>query len=178
MKMVLFFVVIVAGICECSLVEKKSCTFTLKYIVHVINDLPANSSIPLTIHCASGDDDLGYHFLKRGDDFHWEFCDDFFSRTLFFCHWWWGVNSKVFNVFDTDIKLQCNYEKCFWVARRDGIYFGGEHDATTGLVKKLVWDATEWYLSFYIVDFNYLNYLQNVIPNTSNSCQIVSSSFR
>lgn len=142
MKMVLFFVVMVAGICECSLVEKRSCTFTLKFTVHVINDLPANSSIPLTIHCASGDDDLGYHFLNRHDDFHWDFCDNFFSRTLFFCHMWWGVNSKAFDVFNTDIKLQCNYEICSWVARRDGLYFGGGRDPTKDLVKKFVWDAT------------------------------------
>ncbi|GFQ07893.1 hypothetical protein PHJA_002933300, partial [Phtheirospermum japonicum] len=40
--------------------------------VFVVSDLPRDSP-PLYVHCASGDDELGYHTLKLGQDFHFEF---------------------------------------------------------------------------------------------------------
>ncbi|KAL8468730.1 hypothetical protein ACS0TY_031796 [Phlomoides rotata] len=97
--------------------------FSHRYTVHVINDLPSNSK--LRIHCASGDDDLGYHTLPVGYDFDWSFCDILWT-TLFFCHLWWDSNSKerAFDVFNLRLAAGLCLEtfKCFWSARGDGIY--------------------------------------------------------
>ncbi|KAG9148501.1 hypothetical protein Leryth_023614 [Lithospermum erythrorhizon] len=54
--------------------------------VHVINRLPPNSGTS-RVHCASGDDELGYRYLKVNEDFNWSF-----GKTLFFCHFWWKKN--------------------------------------------------------------------------------------
>ncbi|PHU05748.1 hypothetical protein BC332_26570 [Capsicum chinense] len=63
--------------------------------VHVLNQLPENSP-QLELHCASGDDDLGYNYPKVGSDFNWRF--DAWARTLFFCHFWWGDKDKAFDL--------------------------------------------------------------------------------
>lgn len=63
----------------------KKCIFTTKFQVHVINKLPSDSP-QLRIHCASGDNDLGYHCPAINEDFNWSFCEAFFDNTLFFCH--------------------------------------------------------------------------------------------
>ncbi|GFP88805.1 hypothetical protein PHJA_001024200 [Phtheirospermum japonicum] len=50
-----------------------------------------------TIHCASGDYELGFHTLSVNEQFHWKFC--VFSHTLLFCHLWWDHKQKAFDVF-------------------------------------------------------------------------------
>ncbi|KAL8468727.1 hypothetical protein ACS0TY_031793 [Phlomoides rotata] len=103
--------------------------FSRSYTVHVINDLPSNSK--LRIHCASGDDDLGYHTLPVGYDYDWSFCDIPWT-TLFCCHLWWDSNSKerTFNAFNALIRANLCFEsrECFWSARDGGIYSSGYPD--------------------------------------------------
>ncbi|KAL8461174.1 hypothetical protein ACS0TY_032596 [Phlomoides rotata] len=109
--------------------QKKICWFSRKFVVHVINNLPSNSE--MRIHCASGDDDLGYHTLPVGDDFNWSFCEIPYT-TLFFCHFWWDSDSKerAFEVYDSHIRANLCLEsgECFWSARDDGIYTSGYPD--------------------------------------------------
>ncbi|PIN24457.1 hypothetical protein CDL12_02808 [Handroanthus impetiginosus] len=105
--------------------EKKKCRWTEKYEVHVVNSLPQNSAM-LRLHCASGNDDLGYHDLSVNQDFQWSFCTRFFGTTLFFCHLWWGSKNKEFEVFNTDWQERCGNDICDWAAKSDGIYFNGE----------------------------------------------------
>lgn len=146
---VLVFIFIVVGISHTTLaLEKKKCFITKYYEVHVINDLPSNtrapnSSLPLRLHCASGDDDLGYHNLPTHGDYHWGFCDNYWETTLFFCHLWWGNTiQRAFDVFNFDTKQYCNLT-CNWIAKHDAIYFSGHRDPRQGLVKKYYWEATE-----------------------------------
>ncbi|CAN4090972.1 unnamed protein product [Withania somnifera] len=98
-----------------------------KYRVHVINKLPPNTP-QLQIHCASKDDDLGYHYVAIDEDFNWLFCESFFYRTLYFCHFWWGSKDKSFSVFD-DPKSCIHHgptlnelKYCKWEVREDGFY--------------------------------------------------------
>lgn len=149
-KLVLIFVLIAIGISEAVAPEKRRCVITTNYEVHVFNELQAhtkygpNSSLPLRVHCASGDDDIGYHTLPTHGDLHWGFCDNYWETTLFFCHLWWGNTvQKAFDVFNFDIKQDCN-TTCNWVARHEGIYFTGAYfDHTKNLTLKHYWDATE-----------------------------------
>ncbi|KAL1539747.1 hypothetical protein AAHA92_24194 [Salvia divinorum] len=102
-----------------------------------------NSSLPLRVHCASGDDDIGFHTLYTHNDLHWSFCTNFGDTTLFFCHLWWGNTvEKAFDVFSSSIDKFCD-GTCNWVARHDGIYFSGNRDPMVGLIRKHYWEATQ-----------------------------------
>ncbi|KAK2985182.1 hypothetical protein RJ640_010471 [Escallonia rubra] len=72
------------------------------YELHVISRIP-QSYPPLTIRCQSKDDDLGYHTLYAGDDFHWHFRSNAIGTTLYFCHFWWDSKQKVFDVFNMKV---------------------------------------------------------------------------
>ncbi|XP_051116092.1 self-incompatibility protein S1-like [Andrographis paniculata] len=113
----------------------RSCTFSGKYQVHVVNNLPPNSV--MLVHCASGDNDLGYHNLTVNQDFRFSFCQA--DRTLFFCRLTWGAKSKGFEVYNTQWKDQiCTSQQCYWAAKSDGIYFSGTYPPYN-LVKKYSW---------------------------------------
>ncbi|KAK6790178.1 hypothetical protein RDI58_013978 [Solanum bulbocastanum] len=96
--------------------------------VHVVDALP-NNDIPLTFHCASKDDDLGYHHPKVGDDFHFHFYPKLFGHTLFFCHFWWGKKDAAFDVYTYELGINCSWgqsaiEYCYWKVQEDGFYMG------------------------------------------------------
>ncbi|OIT28050.1 hypothetical protein A4A49_59712, partial [Nicotiana attenuata] len=105
----------------------KKCIFSKKFEVHVINKLPSDSP-QLQIHCASKNNDLGDNNVAIDEDFNWSFCESFLDRTLFFCHFWWGSQNKVFNVFDDPyycVKHGANINVlnyCKWEVRPDGFY--------------------------------------------------------
>ncbi|KAL7209784.1 hypothetical protein ACSBR1_031363 [Camellia fascicularis] len=40
-----------------------------RHRVHIISAVP-DKPIPLLIHCQSTDDDLGFYFVRNGEDFH------------------------------------------------------------------------------------------------------------
>lgn len=106
------------------------------YVIHVVNNLPPKSA-PLTVHCASGDNDLGTHTLSVNQAFTWGFCESFVSQTLFFCHLWWGSKDIAFNVFTPELSKRCD-EHCYWAAKSDGIYFSGSYPPGK-LEKKYDW---------------------------------------
>ncbi|GFP88803.1 hypothetical protein PHJA_001024000 [Phtheirospermum japonicum] len=85
--------------------------------VHVFNSLPSNST--MRVHCASGDDDLGYHTLSVNQQFQWKFCET--PRTLFFCHLWWGKKQCAFDAFVGDL-VQVPKSNHYWYARSDAIH--------------------------------------------------------
>ncbi|KAK4717062.1 hypothetical protein R3W88_015400 [Solanum pinnatisectum] len=96
--------------------------------VHIVDALP-NNDIPLTFHCASKDDDLGYHHPKVGDDFHFQFIPRiWFGHTLFFCHFWWGNKQANFDVYNHHLDVYCSWNvntiSCFWKVQGDGFYMG------------------------------------------------------
>ena len=54
-----------------------------RYFVHVINGLSNHSC---NVHCQSMDDDLGnHHLVNHGDDFPWNFEENFWGTILFLC---------------------------------------------------------------------------------------------
>ena len=155
MKMVIFSICIIFSISHASFLgmEKRrrlrSCSVTNNfYEVHIINDLPSNtgapnSSLPLHLHCASDDDDLGYHYLLTQRDFHWSFCMNIWGTTRFICELWWDITiAKSFVAFNFDIGLECN-TTCNWIAKHDGLYFTGNQDPAQGLVKRYYWSEFE-----------------------------------
>ncbi|KAL0403525.1 UNVERIFIED_CONTAM: hypothetical protein Sradi_1993300 [Sesamum radiatum] len=106
-----------------NLFQALSCRIVRGYTIHVVNKLPPNSN--LSLRCASGDDDLGFHTIPVNDDFHWHFCDSWTGVTLFFCHLYWGSKHVAFDVFRSKWSDRCGLD-CYWEARSDGIYFSGK----------------------------------------------------
>lgn len=91
-----------------------------KVHIHIVNGLPANSPT-LTIHCASGDDDLGYHDLPIYGDFNFSFRENIWGRTLYFCHFWCGSKDKSFVVFfDSDGSTPSG--PFYYLVKDDGFY--------------------------------------------------------
>ncbi|CAA0839958.1 Plant self-incompatibility protein S1 family [Striga hermonthica] len=107
------------------------------YRVYVINNFSYDTN-ELMIHCKSGDDDLGYHFLSQYGSWHWKFRVDLFGSTLFFCRVQWGELETSFTVFDTDyISSKCEgTSTCFWSLREDGIYFSCDD---LNYVQRYIW---------------------------------------
>ncbi|CAN4095886.1 unnamed protein product [Withania somnifera] len=107
--------------------------------VHVVDGLP-NNDIPIKFHCASKDDDLGWHYPKVGDDFYFHFLPSIFGNTLYFCHFWWGYKQAAFDVYTNSLGANCsngypiNY--CIWKFQEDGFYMGPQLDQ---LKKKHDW---------------------------------------
>lgn len=162
-RVIIFIYIIIISIIDASSLplEGPTCWWSYDYEVHIINDLPSSisapdSSIPLRLHCASGDDDLGYHTLHTQRDFHWSFCMNIMRNTRFICDLWWGSTiAKSFDAFNLDIGLTCN-TTCNWVAKQDGIYFTGNRDPTADLIKRYNWAFIEWYILYFISDFQTL----------------------
>ncbi|KAK3017546.1 hypothetical protein RJ639_007418 [Escallonia herrerae] len=101
--------------------------------------LSAEASMPIQ------DDDMGYHTLYVGDDFHFRFRNNVARTTLFFCHFYWDSKDKKFDVFNMkqygeSCKLRefgiPNY--CYWYVEADGFYFVN-HDNITDGEKKYAW---------------------------------------
>lgn len=113
------------------------CKFTSEHTVYVVSNLPSNSQ-PLKVHCASGDDELGYHFLRPNQNFHWKFCANFYPDTLFFCHFWWESKDKVFDVYKEKL-TGIHTLQSWWVAKSDGIYFSNQTQPTL-LEKRHDWN--------------------------------------
>ncbi|KAL2459129.1 S-protein-like protein 1 [Forsythia ovata] len=118
-----------------NLLKANSC-LTQAYKVSVLNGLPQGSS-PLKLHCASGNDDLGFHTLNINQDFSWKFCESIIQNTLFFCHLWWGSKNIAFDAFSSNSIEDCPEGVCLWVAKSDGIYF--RFNVIGQLEKKYSW---------------------------------------
>ncbi|KAI5683933.1 hypothetical protein M9H77_05161 [Catharanthus roseus] len=105
-----------------------SACFLLKYHICIVNNLTNNSN-PLTVHCQSKDNDIGYHTLRVNEEIQWHFCTNF--RTLFFCHFWWNNKQAVFYVFKDNVsfRILCQTsipgearQTCHWAVKEDGFY--------------------------------------------------------
>ncbi|KAL9165275.1 hypothetical protein ABFS82_06G160800 [Erythranthe guttata] len=120
---------------QATAIEEQNCFLTTKYEVRITNYLPIWSNIPMKVHCASGDDDLGYHKLYVSNGFKWNFCDNIWGTTLYFCHFWWnsrlGPKEKKFDAFTEKMSSRCTNGVCNWEARQNGIYFSGSGNPTS-----------------------------------------------
>ncbi|KAL7105722.1 hypothetical protein ACP275_07G062200 [Erythranthe tilingii] len=80
-----------------------------------INYLIPTSKIPVTVHCESGNDDLGNHTLpKLNNEFNWSFCESIFHNTLFFCRIQWGSKYLKFDVYKSEWRDRCSTRVCLW----------------------------------------------------------------
>ncbi|GFQ08782.1 hypothetical protein PHJA_003022200 [Phtheirospermum japonicum] len=135
MTKILFFFVLILNTSQ---ILVGACTFGfgLPITVYVVNNLPSNSPL-LDLRCQSGDDDLGNKTLRVNENFHWTFCQNFFGRTLFFCHFYWGSKQRVFTVFKTN-PFKGSYVTHYWLAKKDGFYFSNDN-VTQTFTKKYDW---------------------------------------
>ncbi|XP_010419276.1 PREDICTED: uncharacterized protein LOC104704980 [Camelina sativa] len=80
----------------------------------------------LKIHCVSKDDDLGYHYLRHGKIYSFQFDDSVF-KTKFDCDLWQGSPYYKFHAnfraYEGGGFVVHYGKKNFWEAREDGIYF-------------------------------------------------------
>ncbi|OAY40805.1 hypothetical protein MANES_09G050200v8 [Manihot esculenta] len=118
--------------------------FTEGYLVHISNHLSDNRN--LSLHCWSGDDNLGNHELSSSAEFEFHFCLNIWGTTKFWCDFSWNHHQYggIFKVFWVGRKLvqMCNHKNCVWSARDDGIYL---LDIVSGIfVKKYIWEA-KWH---------------------------------
>ncbi|CAN4104546.1 unnamed protein product [Withania somnifera] len=103
-----------------------------KYYIEIVNNLPPRTPI-LRAHCASKQDDIGFHDIIPNDKLEWSFRMTIFDDTLFFCHFWWGDQiNKAFEVYNhlsgciKDSPLDSRTHLCRWIVKDDGFYLQGE----------------------------------------------------
>ncbi|KAL8052050.1 hypothetical protein ABFX02_06G188200 [Erythranthe guttata] len=137
MKITLVLLFILANFFQGMASEKRKCIITPKYTIYVANSLPSDSP-QLRLHCASKDDDLGFHNLTTGQIFKWDFCNSYIQNTLFFCHLWWGSKDRAFVVFSSKHRNECFSHSCYWEADPEGILFDGVYPPQI-LVKYYDW---------------------------------------
>ncbi|KAL7107857.1 hypothetical protein ACP275_06G080500 [Erythranthe tilingii] len=124
LSLFILFIIIIANILQPFPIVQgiEVCVGTKLRRVFVVNGLPEGSN-PLTLHCQSGDDDLGNRTLSSRQELDWKFCTNIFGKTLYFCHVWWGSKSAAFDVYNKDIeKNYCFGGLCHWEIFPDGIY--------------------------------------------------------
>ncbi|EPS61842.1 hypothetical protein M569_12955, partial [Genlisea aurea] len=108
------------------------------YRVLIASELPPNSG-QLKAHCASKDDDLGIHYLDPDQSFLWKFCEDYWRRTLYFCHFWWGQRQISFDAFNSETQGGGRVLNLIgWYAKEDGIYYYDD-DSPIPMTKKYDW---------------------------------------
>ncbi|KAM7462282.1 hypothetical protein LguiA_030403 [Lonicera macranthoides] len=106
-------------------------SFFSKKEIHIVNGLPDNT-YSLVFRCQSKDDDLGEHQLLVGQEYYWKFRVNFFKTTLFFCHFYWGDQDNVFDVFRASTPFpDCSpaaddTPRCYWLVKDDGFYYSNE----------------------------------------------------
>ncbi|CAA7033940.1 unnamed protein product [Microthlaspi erraticum] len=97
----------------------------------------------LAVRCKSKNDNLGDHYLSVGQSKPFEFNDNVWKRTLFWCRMWKGPNYKIHQVFDA---YRSKWKRdtgptYYWIGREDGIYFMQEPYPKPP-VKKYDWNLT------------------------------------
>ena len=76
----------------------------------------------LTVHCKSGDDDLGVHQLSHLASYAFNFRPNFWGTTLFYCNFQWTGFSHYFDIYkDIRDREKCNYTLCLWIVGEQGV---------------------------------------------------------
>ena len=102
-------------ICEAGL-------FGAKRTIIITNDvIVGNSNVDMTVHCKSGDDDLGQHILPHRGSYTFQFEPN--GDSLFFCSFAWQNQFKRFDIYvdkrDHELCRVCKWViteggPCFW----------------------------------------------------------------
>ncbi|KAF3625107.1 putative F-box/kelch-repeat protein-like [Capsicum annuum] len=116
---------------------------TEKINVHIVDGIKKNKP-QLIFRCASGDDDLGWHFpTYQGSDFQFSFKLNFFVETIFFCHFWWGKKDVSFEVYRNSgaCGSEIHTGICYWLVKEDGFYLANQTSPPPSfLVRKFGWE--------------------------------------
>ncbi|OIT24854.1 hypothetical protein A4A49_55509 [Nicotiana attenuata] len=128
-----------------NLILAKSFGISSRYNVYITSNLPNNTQ-PLTVHCQSGDDDLGYKVLHPNEEFSFSFRRKvLIGSTLYFCHFWWENKDKSFEVFNNHIaekdcgNVNGDLDECYWRVQADGFYFGAHRYPPPPYLMKEPW---------------------------------------
>lgn len=113
--------------------------FINRVFIHVVNNLPPNPH-KLEVHCASGDDDLGYKKIDRNADLHFSFCSSLWDNTLFFYHLWWNNKDRAFEAYRTKGNTKCEKDiSYYYAAKSDGMYYSNSYPPVN-LTKMYDWN--------------------------------------
>ncbi|KAL9169421.1 hypothetical protein ABFS82_04G078200 [Erythranthe guttata] len=119
--------------------QATACIFTTEYQVK-IDANSNNGATPLTMHCASGDDDLGILKILGTIDgpVSWKLCDNIIGQAIYTCQFWWNGKTKTIQVFNSDFaKVTCGSGTCSWRVLKDGFYL--HNDVTKKMDKWHTW---------------------------------------
>ncbi|KAK9671942.1 hypothetical protein RND81_12G065500 [Saponaria officinalis] len=96
--------------------------FGMKYYVYIDNKITTYKNT-VGIRCQSGDEDIGFKYLKDNDDkYNFNFRLNFWGTTLYFCHFYWGRSDFSYVVFDMGSYEECRDGASYWEIREDGLY--------------------------------------------------------
>ncbi|CAN7075425.1 unnamed protein product [Brassica oleracea var. botrytis] len=79
----------------------------------------------MKVHCKSKDNDMGWHVRKYGGVYGFDFSDNIFGTTLFWCNIWQGPHLEHFQVIVAFESRQYPHDLNAWIrwsVRGDGIY--------------------------------------------------------
>ncbi|XAR60197.1 hypothetical protein NMG60_11033459 [Bertholletia excelsa] len=100
-----------------------------KVRVEVMNRLGGGRR--LSIHCRSGDDDLGYHSLEEEREMAWSFSPNIWATTLFYCEVRWdgcGSDWKSFDAYDEQRDYWRCSSRCLWMINKEGSLYGYDEE--------------------------------------------------
>lgn len=82
--------------------------------VRIINNLPDN--MDLTVHCKSGEDDLGTQVLSYLSSYEFRFNPNIWGTTQFYCSMAWPSNLHYFDIYIHRRDYKCYWSKhvCMW----------------------------------------------------------------
>lgn len=131
----LLLLILLGSLSSCTFglqVQEEEDSMLTKYHIHIINDLPENSSTTtLLVHCKSADKDLGFKEVGVHEEFVWMTRVNFFRTTLYFCFTKWGVKERYIVAFKAK-RDQVHCKKfCLWLGREDGFYFSSDNTTWT-----------------------------------------------
>nr|KYP64440.1 hypothetical protein KK1_019037 [Cajanus cajan] len=93
--------------------------FSLFPTIHVRVTNTLEGGLDLTVHCKSGDDDIGVQFLHPNAFFQFKFHINFFGTTLFFCGFRWKDAFHWFNIYDGN-RDENRCKNCYWIVKKSG----------------------------------------------------------
>ncbi|CAN6992096.1 unnamed protein product [Brassica rapa subsp. trilocularis] len=95
------------------------------YLIYVACYIHVRHGSLMKVHCKSKDNDMGWHVRKYGGVYGFDFNDNLFGTTLFWCNIWQGPHLEHFQVIVAFESRQYPHDLNAWIrwsVRGDGIY--------------------------------------------------------
>uniref|UniRef100_A0A6N2N6U2 S-protein homolog n=1 Tax=Salix viminalis TaxID=40686 RepID=A0A6N2N6U2_SALVM len=91
--------------------------WTKRTYLTLTNDL--GPGLQLSLHCKSGNVDLGQQYLAPGGSWSFDFCSSYWGITLYFCNMVWNGGNKWFDIY-TGARDSFICGQCGWSIRPTG----------------------------------------------------------